>query len=416
MDRLSNTIRPYAWGSRTALPALLGTPATGEPQAELWMGAHPGAPSTVHREHGPQTLDDVIGADPEGELGAAVVERFGPTLPFLFKVLAAGEPLSLQVHPDLDQARAGFADEESRGVPIDAPYRNYKDANHKPELICALEDAEGREFEGLCGFRAPDQTAQLLESLAVPALAPLAEVLRSKPEEEALREALTLILTTDPATVRGTVADTTAALERAAADRPGDLPAEIHSALASYAALGPAFPDDPGVIAALLLNHVRLQPGEALYLGAGIPHAYLSGIGVELMANSDNVLRCGLTPKHVDVPELLRVVHFRSTDPGVLRPVPVADSDGEELYPTPIDEFRLSRYLLDSGSRRIPTTTPQILLCTEGTAVLTDADGASITLRRGESAFIPARGTNLLVAGAPGEARSTVFRATVSLT
>ena len=415
MDRLSNTIRPYAWGSRTALPALLGTPATGEPQAELWMGAHPGAPSTVHREHGPQTLDAVIDTDPEGELGAAVVERFGPTLPFLFKVLAAGEPLSLQVHPDLDQARAGFADEESRGVPIDAPYRNYKDANHKPELICALEDAEGREFEGLCGFRAPDQTAQLLESLAVSALAPLVEVLRSKPEEEALREALTLILTTDPATVRGTVADTAAALERAAADRPGDLPAEIHSALASYAALGPAFPDDPGVIAALLLNHVRLQPGEALYLGAGIPHAYLSGIGVELMANSDNVLRCGLTPKHVDVPELLRVVHFRSTDPGVLRPVPVAGSDGEELYPTPIDEFRLSRYLLDSGSRHIATTTPQILLCTEGTAVLTDADGASITLRRGESAFIPAQGTNLLVAGAPGEARSTVFRATVSL-
>ena len=417
MDRLNNTIRPYAWGSRTALPALLGTPATGEPQAELWMGAHPGAPSTVQRERGPQTLNAVIDADPEGELGAAVVERFGPTLPFLLKVLAAGEPLSLQVHPDLDQARAGFADEESRGVPIDAPYRNYKDANHKPELICALEDAEGREFEGLCGFRARDETARLLESLAVPALAPLVEILRSKPEAEALREALTLVLTTDPAAVRATVADTTAALERAAADRHSDLPAEIHSALGSYAALGRAFPDDPGVIAALLLNHVRLQPGEALYLGAGIPHAYLSGIGVELMANSDNVLRCGLTPKHVDVPELLRIVHFRSTDPGVLRPVPVPGSDGEELYPTPIDEFRLSRYLLDTATagRRVPTSTPQILLCTEGTAVLTEEDGASLTLRRGESAFIPAQGTDLLVAGAPGEARSTVFRATVSL-
>ncbi|MFC1438403.1 mannose-6-phosphate isomerase, class I [Streptacidiphilus sp. N1-10] len=421
MDRLSNTIRPYAWGSRTALPALLGTPATGEPQAELWMGAHPGAPSTVARERGPQTLDAVIAADPEGELGSAVVERFGPTLPFLFKVLAAGEPLSLQVHPDLEQAKAGFADEERRGVPIDAPYRNYKDANHKPELICALDDADAGAFEGLCGFRAPDETARLLESLAVPALAPLVELLRSKPEEEALREALTLVLTTDPARVRETVADTAAALERAAADRPGDLSAEIHSALASYAALGRAFPDDPGAIAALLLNHVRLQPGEALYLGAGIPHAYLSGIGVELMANSDNVLRCGLTPKHVDVPELLRIVHFRSTDPGVLRPVPVPDSDGEELYPTPIDEFRLSRYLLDpadADSHRIPTRTPQILLCTEGTAVLTDADGGSLTLRRGESAFIPAhgRGTDLLVTGASAGARSTVFRATVSLT
>lgn len=138
MDRLLNTVRPYAWGSLTALPELLGQQPTGEPQAELWMGAHPGDPSRADRGDGPRRLDDLIAADPEGELGAASVARFGPTLPFLFKVLAAGIPLSIQAHPTLDQARAGFAAENALGIPVDAPERSYRDANHKPEMVCAL--------------------------------------------------------------------------------------------------------------------------------------------------------------------------------------------------------------------------------------------------------------------------------------
>ena len=413
MDRLTNTVRTYAWGSRTALPALLGAAPTGEPQAELWMGAHPGAPSTLDRGDGPRPLDSVIAADPEGELGTAVVQHFGPTLPFLLKLLAAGEPLSVQVHPTLDRARAGFAEEEARGVPVDAPHRNYKDANHKPELICALD-----EFTGLCGFRAPAETALLLAALDVPALAPLVDVLRSKPEPEALREVLTTILVDSTDTIAATVLATTEALERGAAD-PGRLGLSdaLGSSLSSYAAVGRTFPGDPGVIAALLLNHVRLQPGEALYLGAGVPHAYLSGLGVEILANSDNVVRCGLTPKHVDVPELLRIVDFRSADPGVLHPVPVPHSDGEEFYPTPIDEFRLSRFTLGGtapAGRRVPGTTPQILLCTEGTAVLTAADASPVTLRRGESAYVSAHAVDLRIAAADS-APSTVFRATVSL-
>ena len=417
MDRLTNTVRPYSWGSLTALPTLLGTPPTGEPQAELWMGAHPGAPSTLDRGDGPRPLDAVIAADPEGELGSAAVQHFGPTLPFLLKLLAAGESLSVQVHPNLDQARAGFADEEARGVPIDAPHRTYKDANHKPELICALD-----EFTALCGFRAAADSALLLDSLGVPALAPLVDVLRSKPEPEALREALTAVLVDSPGTVAATVLATTEALERAAADPAANpavhrLPAALASSLGSYATVGRTFPGDPGLLAALLLNFVRLRPGEALYLGAGVPHAYLGGLGVEILANSDNVVRCGLTPKHVDVPELLRIVDFRSADPGVLHPVPVPGSDGEKLYPAPVDEFRLSRYALGGtapGSRRIPAHAPQILLCTEGTAVLTDADDSSVTLRRGESAFVSANAVDLTVAAADS-APCTVFRATVSL-
>jgi len=420
VDRLTNVIRPYAWGSRTALPELLGAEPTGEPQAELWMGAHPGAPSTVDRGRGPQPLNAVIETDPERELGAASVRRFGPALPFLLKVLAAGEPLSLQVHPDLEQARAGFAAEEARGLALDAPDRNYKDANHKPELICALD-----EFVGLCGFRAPAQTALLFEALGVPALRPVARILRGESEEAALREALTAILTADPETMAATVRETTDALDQAAKAVEADdisgsalasLPGSMLDSLRSYAGLGRCFPGDPGVVAALLLNRVRLQPGEALYLGAGVPHAYLNGLGVEILANSDNVLRSGLTPKHVDVPELLRVVVFRSLVPDVLHPV--ADVDGEQVYPTPIDEFRLSRFTLggaEPNAGRIPGATPQILLCTEGTTVLTDAQGSSVTLHRGESVFVPADGCGLRADSAVTGTPSTLFRATVSV-
>lgn len=383
MDRLTNTIRPYAWGSTTAIAELIGVEPTGEPQAEMWMGAHPGAPSRTGR--GP--LDEVIDEDPGRELGRAAVARFGPRLPFLLKLLAAGAPLSLQVHPDLEQAREGYEDEESRGVPIDAPNRNYKDANHKPELICALT-----EFDGLCGFRAPVAAADLLAGLGVDSLKPYVDLLHAKPEEGALREVLTAVLTADPEEMAATVADATAAAER------------LGGAYAPYAGLAHHYPGDPGVIAAMLLNHVRLQPGEALFLGAGVPHAYLDGLGVEIMANSDNVLRCGLTPKHVDVPELLRIVRFEATDPAVLRPE--ASPTGEEVYDTPIDEFRLSRFVLPEGaaaSHDLTAATPQILLCVAGSVRVGDAG----ELTPGQSVFVPAE-EKAEVSGV-----GTLFRATV---
>ncbi|MFJ4714871.1 mannose-6-phosphate isomerase, class I [Streptomyces sp. NPDC088785] len=381
MDRLTNTVRPYAWGSTTAIPRLVGAEPTGEPQAEMWMGAHPGAPSGTGR--GP--LNEVIAADPARELGEPAVAAFGPRLPFLLKLLAAGAPLSLQVHPDLVQAKQGYEDEENRGVPIDAPHRNYKDANHKPELICALT-----EFDGLCGFRAPEESARLLEGLGVDSLKPYADLLRAHPEEAALREVLTAVLSADRTEMAATVAEATAAAQR------------IGGVYEPYAGIAHHYPGDPGVIAAMLLNHVRLQPGEALFLGAGVPHAYLDGLGVEIMANSDNVLRCGLTPKHVDVPELLRIVRFEATDPGVLRPE--ASPDGEELYDTPIDEFRLSRYVLSEGGapHDLTARTPQILLCTAGTVRVGD-----LGLTPGGSVFVPAD-EKTEVSGV-----GTVFRATV---
>ncbi|MEU5521137.1 mannose-6-phosphate isomerase, class I [Streptomyces sp. NPDC047860] len=381
MDRLDNTIRPYAWGSTTAIPRLLGTEPTGEPQAEMWMGAHPGAPSRTDRG----TLDEVIDADPERELGPDAVAKFGPRLPFLLKLLAAGAPLSLQVHPDLTQAKEGYADEERRNVPVTAPHRNYKDANHKPELVCALT-----EFDGLCGFRDPLSAAGLLDGLGVDSLKPYVDLLHAHPEEAALREVLTAILTADPEEMARTVTETAAACDR------------LGGAYAPYADIAHHYPGDPGVIAAMLLNHVRLQPGEALFLGAGVPHAYLDGLGVEIMANSDNVLRCGLTPKHVDVPELLRIVRFEAREPGILRPE--AGPDGEEVYQTPIDEFRLSRYVLpESGATHdLTLATPQILLGTAGSLRAGEHE-----LTPGRSVFVPA-GEQAHVSGT-----GTLFRATV---
>jgi mannose-6-phosphate isomerase len=381
MDRLDNTIRPYAWGSPTAIPQLLGVEPTGEPQAEMWMGAHPGAPSRTGRG----TLVEVVGADPEKELGPAAVAKFGPRLPFLLKLLAAGAPLSLQVHPDLAQAKEGYADEERRGIPVDAPHRNYKDANHKPELICALT-----EFDGLCGFRDPLRAAGLLDDLGVDSLKPYVDLLHAHPEDAALREVLTAILTADPEEMAHTVAEAASACTR------------LGGAYAPYADIAHHYPGDPGVIAAMLLNHVRLQPGEALFLGAGVPHAYLSGLGVEIMANSDNVLRCGLTPKHVDVPELLRIVRFEAGGPGVLRPE--ASPDGEEVYETPIDEFRLSRYVLPEGGavHDLTRATPQILLCTAGSVRAGEHE-----LSPCQSVFVPA-GEKAEVSGT-----GTLFRATI---
>ncbi|GAA1955788.1 mannose-6-phosphate isomerase, class I [Kitasatospora viridis] len=401
MDRLVNTVRPYAWGSTTAIPALLGEQPSGEPQAELWLGAHPGDSSRVERGADRVELSRLIAADPVGELGAESVAKFGPSLPFLLKVLAAELPLSLQVHPSRAQAEAGFAAEEAAGVPAGAGHRNYRDANHKPELICALE-----EFDGLCGFRDPLATADLMEELAVPGLAPLIDLMRTKPAEQALRETLATLLSTDPTVAAAIVGELAEALDRLLAAHP-DSPRALTWAGYAYAARH--FPGDAGVLAALLLNVVRLQAGEALYLGAGVPHAYLHGTGIEIMANSDNVLRCGLTPKHIDVPELLKVVVFRAGDPGVLRPQ--ADAEGEELFPVPIDEFRLSRFVLTGGEqRRVDGRAAQILLCTDGTVRLTGSDGQEIELGRGQSAYLPATGGDTRLTGT-----GTVFRATVTL-
>lgn len=397
MHLLLNTLRPYAWGSTTAIADLLGRTPSGGPEAELWIGAHPDSPSRIvgsdpSVEGGPATaaaLDELIAKDPEATLGAESVEAFGPRLPFLLKVLAADHPLSLQVHPTLEQARAGFAAEEAAGVDRHAGHRNYKDDNHKPEMIFALS-----RFEALCGFRAPADAAARFETLtallagedAAEVTEQVAELLRAPDESEALREAFARIITGGEQ-VRDAVRMAAAAIQASGTD---------DAALSTVAALASEYPDDPGVLVSLLLNRVTLEPGEALALAAGNVHAYLSGLGIEVMASSDNVLRGGLTPKHVDVAELLETVTFASLPLPRVRPDESAL--GQELYRPGFAEFQLQRIHVPAREAGLDAVRPEpvpvvqagaaVVLVVRGSLTL-DTPKGDLVVGRGEAAFVP---------------------------
>jgi mannose-6-phosphate isomerase len=381
VDLLRPEIRPYPWGTNTAIADLQGrsVPAPG-PEAELWMGAHPSAPSGLDRPATPPapftltasiaskvTLDTVIAADPSGELGPECAARFGGRLPFLLKVLSAEKALSIQVHPSRAQAEAGYAAE--RDLAPDDPRRNYVDDWPKPELLYALTP-----FEVVAGLRAPDDAAALLITLAVDELKPLAASLTD------LRAALASVLEwPSPARL---VASVVAACERLAA--AGGPYAEACAAAVRVAA---DHPGDIGVVAMLLMRHAVLQPGQAVFMPAGGLHAYLRGTGIELLANSDNVVRSGLTGKHIDVPELLKLL-----DPAVAVPVlsPRVLPDGIAWFDTPAPEFRLYVVDLAGPALALPGAGPRILLCLHGTCALRSDAGQTLELTRGASCFLSA--------------------------
>jgi mannose-6-phosphate isomerase len=363
--RLQNTIRDYAWGSRTALPELTGVEPDGTPQAELWMGAHESAPSVLPSG---DSLYDVVSAGPSDVLGEETAERFDGRFPFLAKLLAAGQPLSIQAHPSREQAIDGYARDEAAGIPRDATDRNYKDPWPKPEILIALEP-----FDALVGFRPLATTVALLDALKPLGLEELTELLRGGK----LQEAFTQFMSTDRDSIRPLVS----ALGEACARYAGEAFAVEAETLARLCA---DFPDDPGVLAALLLNRVRLERFEAVYLPAGNVHAYLHGLGFEVMANSDNVLRGGLTAKHIDVPELVSVVDFEPLADPVLAATPVAD--GVATYETGCEYFAIHRVELDDDERTVDGIGPRIICCVAGTV---DALGkeSAVTLSAGQSAF-----------------------------
>ena len=405
MELLQPVIQPYVWGSRHAIAELQGRPVPAPgPEAELWMGAHPSAPSGVAES----TLDAQIAADPDRELGPACVARFGPRLPFLLKVLSADQALSIQLHPSRTQAELGYRADNARGLAPRDPARNYVDDWPKPELLYALTP-----FEVLAGLRPPRDAAALLQALNVPALAPLAAELEAATSPHVLSQALATILqwpkpsraelVAAAATACATLASSAspyaaacAAAVRAAADHPGDL----------------------GVVAMLLMRHEVLAPGQAVFMPAGGLHAYLHGTGIEMLANSDNVIRAGLTGKHIDVPELLKLLDPAVTVP-VLTPAPLGD--GITWFDTPAPEFRLYIAALPGPGPEpalaapaapavlLPATGPRVALCTVGAATLQAEAGDTLELSRGESCFIPAadgpvraRGPARLFLAAPG--------------
>lgn len=379
MELLENPIRTYAWGSRTVIADLLGEPVPSpHPQAEMWLGAHPAAPSTVRTAGEPRALDELIADDPAGALGAGR-DRWEGRLPFLLKVLAAEEPLSLQAHPSLEQAREGWARENAAGIAVDAPDRNYRDANHKPELICALTD-----LVALVGFREPGRTVELLRALDVPELAAYTELLAGQPCPDGLRALFTTWITLPQSVLDGLIPALQEGAIRLLESGADEWTGEAKMALD----LSERYPDDAGVLAALLLNRTTLRPGEALYLPAGNLHAYLSGAGIELMANSDNVLRGGLTPKHVDVPELLRVLDFAAPPPPVRRAATEPGADGWQRYDVPVEEFLLRRADTEGRDKLdVPGSGARILLCTAGDAAV-EARGSTLDLPRGGSVFL----------------------------
>jgi mannose-6-phosphate isomerase len=393
VEKLSSPVRDYAWGSITAIPHLLGTEPTAHPQAELWIGAHPGAPSVVTSTG--QSLEEAIAQDPPATLGASVAGEYG-RLPYLMKVLAAAQPLSLQVHPTLAQAAEGYSREQAHGPALDSPERNYKDDQHKPEMIVALSP-----FDALSGFRDPAVSSKAFRWLqdeiddaeAAHAAGRIAAALEGGKDEEPgdrLRTATISVLQGDDAVRRlaHLAPDhVRARIALSADDATVEHPGLTDPSLPLITRLAEVHPGDTGLLLALMLNLVRLAPGEAMSLAAGNIHAYLEGVGVEIMANSDNVLRGGLTPKHVDVPELLRIVDFSVVEPR--RVMPFSPVPGLDLYLSGFAEFDLARLTHAEEPVRLPGDGPAEIVVVAGSLELTAADGTQLVLERGDTAFIP---------------------------
>lgn len=384
MKRLTGAIQPYAWGAVDAIPRLLGTAPDGNPQAEYWLGAHPSAPSKLDGT----PLTSYLSADPAA-IGQASRAEFGDQLPYLLKLLAAEQPLSLQVHPSRRQAREGFAREEEAGIPRNSPDRSYRDDWPKPEAIIALE-----HFEGLCGFRDSGESAELFRMLDIPQLAELTDPLDSPGGALGIEETFLSFLRMEASELwivdravevaRGLLASHRR--ERSIADFCRTLLdlAEYHS-------------HDPGVLAGALCNRVTLEPGDGLFLHAGLMHAYIRGTGVEIMANSDNVLRGGLTSKHVDVDELSRIVDFTPSPADVIEKPPSGTTVWR--YPTPAPEFSLWRLELGHAHVRLPADGgARILIVLDGHFDI-DAGQGPLRLEHGESLFVDARTDNVSVAG-----------------
>ena len=390
--RLESTVLPYPWGSRSRIAELLGqTVPAAEPQAELWMGAHPKASSRVVVGGAERRLDELIAAAPAALLGAELLARGPARLPFLLKLLAAERALSIQAHPDLAQAEAGFAREEKAGVPLEADQRNYRDRCHKPEVLFAVEP-----FWILRGFRAGQEILELAEGLGLAELLPGLVALRQQPQDGlAAFFASTLAPRTPLELERLNAAVVAKVLARGLGEHP---------VYRWVLRLADQFPADRGVFSPLFLNIVRLEPGQAIFTGPGILHAYLEGFGVELMANSDNVLRGGLTTKHVDVAELLSILRFEAQPPELLRP---EIRDGEQRFAPPVADFALTLVPLERGCpRERAGGQVEILFVLGGGGELIEAGGRRQPFRRGEAFLVPA--------GAGGyrlEGEATLFRA-----
>ena len=386
MQKLINSVQNYAWGSKSALTDLYGIANPDNlPMAELWMGAHPKSSSKVQDEQGQtRALREVIEGDKRRLLGDAVAERFGE-LPFLFKVLCADQPLSIQVHPNKKNSELGFAKENAAGIPLDAAERNYKDPNHKPELVFALTP-----FLAMNAFREFSDIVSLLQPVAGahPAIAHFLQ----EPGADRLSELFAALLN-----MQNEEKSRALAVLKSVLDKEHGEPWNTIRAIAEF------YPDDSGLFSPLLLNVVKLNPGEAMFLFAETPHAYLQGVALEVMANSDNVLRAGLTPKYIDIPELVANVKFMPKAADDLLTQPVRD-DATFDFPIPVADFAFSLHDLSTHETPLAQQSAAIIFCVEGEAVLSKGE-QTLVLKAGESAFIGADESPVAASGTGRVAR-----------
>ncbi|MDV5168164.1 mannose-6-phosphate isomerase, class I [Photobacterium rosenbergii] len=371
--RMHNVIQDYAWGSTTSIGQLFGFEnPEGKPQAEIWMGAHQNGCSQIDVDGKTTLLSDYIESDKATLIGAQTAETFGE-LPYLFKVLAAEKALSIQVHPSKAQAEAGFAKEEEQGVPRTAGNRNYKDPNHKPELVYALTP-----YQAMNGFREFAEIVANFRKLDIAEISALVDSLEANQNEAGLEAFFESMLSLD-----GEIKETSVAKLLAYAEAHKD-----HELFALILDLAGQYPGDIGLFAPLMLNTLTLQPGEAMFLYACTPHAYIKGTGLEIMANSDNVLRAGLTPKYMDVPELVSCTTCQPIPFDSLLMAPQVEN-GALHYPIPVPDFKFSVYQ-QANDVALETNSAEILLAVDAPLTVAHADGETLTIAKGESVFIPA--------------------------
>lgn len=387
MHVISGAMQHYQWGSKSSIPALLKTETTGQPLAEYWLGTHPLGMAQLVDQPG-HTLGELVSAHPE-VIGQRSVARFGSHLPYMFKILAVERPMSLQAHPGPEQAADGFSREEHDGIPLDAPHRTFKDPHAKPELLVALTP-----FDALFGFRAPRHSAELFAQLPVTtSLDSIIGPLTERAGSAALAEVFLDVLSLEPE--RHHLVDEVVAAAMKVIDADGELGQFARTAVD----LDEHFPGDPGLIAALLMNRIRLEPGQGIYVPAGRMHSHLRGMAVEVQGSSDNVLRGALTQKHIDVDGLISVVEFQSCTGQIIEPM---GEDGIYFWDTPAEEFAL--WMLDptdAGARDLPASdTGRIAFVAKGSFTFRDGD-RQLQLGQGEAVFLAA-GERLSVSG-PGQ-------------
>ncbi|HDM8138698.1 TPA: mannose-6-phosphate isomerase, class I [Vibrio harveyi] len=372
---LNNPVKNFPWGSRTAIRDYFGIDNSNlEHQAEIWMGAHPSASSSISQAGVDISLCDVIASNPDYWLGKETKENFS-SLPFLMKVLAAEEPLSIQVHPSKKAAELGFAKENEQGIPLDAANRNYKDANHKPELVYALTP-----YLAMNGFREFREIVTNFDAIGLPVLEDLFQPFKLDPNPRTLAEFFAAILALEGELKAQAISQLLNSLKMIDKDH------FAYQASLLIFRFSHLYPEDIGLFAPLFLNVIELQPGEAMFLYAETPHAYIHGLGVEVMANSDNVLRAGLTPKHIDVEELVANTNFESVKYEDLLLEGSVDL-GRTTFNTPVDDFNVD--VLTNTRASVDVFSPEIILCIQG-KVCFSYKGNLLTIKKGESVVIPA--------------------------